>query len=174
MGSGLVAIVDDDEAVRLSTASLLTRADFDVKLFESGDSFLSIESSEPFSCILLDMQMPGRNGLAVLRALGARDESPPVIVITAHGDISVAVEAMKLGAHDFVEKPYEAEALLARIADAQKGRTSANGAGAVRAKAAVLVAGLSGRQRQVLQGIVRGLQNKIIAFELDLSIRTVE
>jgi two-component system response regulator FixJ len=174
MGNGLVAIVDDDEAVRLSTASLITRSGFDVKLFESGDSFLSNESSEPFCCILLDMQMPGRNGLAVLRALDARGESPPVIVITAHGDIAVAVEAMKLGALDFIEKPYEAEALLARIADAQKGRTSANGAGAVRAKAAALVAGLSGRQRQVLQGIVRGLQNKIIAFELDLSIRTVE
>lgn len=174
MANGLVAIVDDDEAVRLSTANLLTRAGFDVKLFESGDSFLSIESSEPLSCILLDMQMPGRNGLAVLRALDARDESPPVIVITAHGDIAVAVDAMKLGAHDFMEKPYEAEALLARIAGVQKGRASANGAGAAKAAAAALVAGLSGRQRQVLQGIVRGLQNKVIAYELGLNMRTVE
>jgi two-component system response regulator FixJ len=174
MSNGLVAIVDDDEAVRLSTASLLTRAGFDTKLFESGDGFLAASASEPVSCILLDMQMPGSNGLAVLRALNARDESPPVIVITAHGDIPAAVEAMKLGAQDFVEKPYDAEALLARIADLMKRRASANGVGGLKAEAAALVAALSGRQREVLQGVVRGLQNKIIAYELGLSIRTVE
>src|SRR4051812_23492943 len=105
MGNRLIAVVDDDEAVRLATANLLTRADFDVKLFESGDSFLSTDSSKPVSGILLDMQMPGSNGLAVMRALAARDESPPIIVITAHGDIPAAVEAMKLGAHDFLVKP---------------------------------------------------------------------
>jgi two-component system response regulator FixJ len=174
MASGLVAIVDDDEAVRSSTASLLTRAGFSVELFESGDRFLSAGSFEPISCILLDMQMPGRNGLAVMRALEARGKSPPVIVITAHGDIAVAVEAMKLGAHDFVEKPYKAETLLAMIEDAQEGRASTIGAGGVRAEAAALVAKLSERQRQVLLGVVRGHQNKMIAYELDLSTRTVE
>jgi two-component system response regulator FixJ len=174
MANGLVAIVDDDEAVRLSTACLLTNAGFDVKLFESGESFLSAGSSEPVSCIVLDVRMPGSKGLAVLRALDARDESPPVIVTTAHGGIPAAVEAMKLGAQDFVEKPYEAQALLARIEEALKGRANATCANGVRTDAAALVAGLSGRQRQVLHRIVRGVQNKIIAYELELSIRTVE
>lgn len=174
MASGFIAIVDDDEAVRMSTASLLDRAGFAVKLFESGDSFLAGGGFEAISCILLDMQMPGRNGLAVLRALSTHDKPPPVIVITAHGDIPAAVEAMKLGAHDFMEKPYQAEALLGRIEEAVNGRVSANGAGDVKAGAAALVAALSGRQRQVLQGVLRGQQNKVIAYELNLSIRTVE
>lgn len=171
MGNELVAIVDDDEAVRSSTGSLLTRAGFRVKSFESGESFLMASSSEPFSFILLDMQMRGMNGLAVLRALDEQAESPPVIVITAHGDIATAVEAMKLGACDFMEKPYEAAALLTRIEEVQSGRGAAS---AAKAEAAALVAALSGRQRQVLDGVVRGLQNKIIAYELKLSIRTVE
>ena len=174
MVNGVVAIVDDDEAVRSSTASLLTRAGFAVKVFENGDDFLSTELFEPVTCILLDMRMPGSNGLAVMRALDARGESPAVIVITGHGEVSLAVEAMKLGAYDFLEKPYEAEALLARIEDARKSRANAHVGGGVKAKAAALVADLSGRQREVLQGVVRGLQNKVIAFELALSVRTVE
>jgi two-component system response regulator FixJ len=173
MVSALIGIVDDDEAVRLSTATLLTRAGFDVKLFESGDIFLSVASSERFSCILLDVQMPGSNGLAVLRALDGRDESP-VIVITAHGDIAAAVEAMKLGAYDFMEKPYQSEALLARIEQALKARASAKGGDGAGAEATARVASLSGRQHQVLGGIVRGQPNKLIAHELHLSVRTVE
>jgi two-component system response regulator FixJ len=106
--------------------------------------------------------------------LAAHDGSPPVIVITAHGDVAMAVDAMKLGAYDFLEKPYEGAVLLERIAEALKSQATATGAGSSGAEAAALVAGLSQRQREVLQGILRGLQNKIIAFELGLSIRTVE
>lgn len=171
MSRVFIAIVDDDEAIRLSTSSVLTRAGFDVKVFKSGDDFLAASGSESFSCILLDLQMPGSDGFAVLRALAARGESPPVVVITAHGDIAVAVGAIQLGARDFVEKPYAPEALLETIRKALESRLAQEGA---RTAASNAVAALTARQRQVLQGILRGLPNKIIAWELRLSIRTVE
>jgi two-component system response regulator FixJ len=178
MQDQLIAVIDDDEALRRSMDSLLTRAGFDVKTFESGDNFLGHGSGPPFSCIILDMQMPGRDGLAVLRALGGRAESPPVIVLTGHGDIAVAVRAMKLGADNFIEKPVAADALLAAIENAfsrararARARIDALGSSS---GAAALVAALTDRQRQVLRGILRGKQNKIIAFELGLSIRTIE
>jgi two-component system response regulator FixJ len=174
MNRKCIAIVDDDEAVRLSTAELLQRLGFDVKLFKSGDAFLETPSLAGISCALLDLQMPGRDGLAVLRALAERDDSPPALVLTAHGDIAAAVEAIKLGAHDFMEKPYEAEVLLTKIEEALQRRPGMNGAASANGEAVALVAALSGRQRQVLGGIVRGLQNKIIAYELQLSIRTIE
>jgi two-component system response regulator FixJ len=176
MQDQLIAVIDDDEALRRSMDSLLTRAGFDVKTFESGDNFLACGSGHPFSCIILDMQMPGRDGLAVLRALGGRAESPPVIVLTGHGDIAVAVRAMKLGADNFIEKPVAADALLAAIENAfSRARARARpGAPGPSSEAAALVAALTDRQRQVLRGILRGKQNKIIAFELGLSIRTIE
>ena len=173
MGRKCVAIVDDDEAVRLSTADLLRRLGFDTKLFESGDAFLESGSLADISCILLDLQMPGRDGLAVLRALAERGDSPPALVLTAHGGIPAAVEAIKLGALDFMEKPYEADTLLAKIEEAVQ-RPGGKGARRVDPEAVALVEALSGRQRQVLNGIVRGQQNKVIAYELQLSIRTVE
>jgi two-component system response regulator FixJ len=174
MSRKCIAVVDDDQAVRLSTADLLERLGFDVKLFESGDAFLDSGSLAGISCILLDLQMPGRDGLAVLRALAERGDSPPSLVLTAHGGIPAAVEAIKLGAYDFMEKPYDADALLTKIEGAMQQPPGVKGAGGGNAEAAALVAALSGRQRQVLGGIVRGLQNKIIAYELGLSIRTVE
>ena len=169
-----IAIIDDDEAVRLSTAELLERLGFDVQLFRSGDAFLESARLDGISCILLDLQMPGRDGLAVLRELAQGGHPPPTLVLTAHGGIPAAVEAIKLGAHDFMEKPYDAELLLKKIDEALQQPASGKGAPDFNAEAAALIAGLSARQRQVLQGIVRGLQNKIIAYELDLSIRTVE
>jgi two-component system response regulator FixJ len=174
MRSGKIAIVDDDEAVRLSTSALLDRAGHEVALFESGDDFLHRVAMEEISCILLDMQMPGRDGVAVLRELRDRGQAPPVVVITGHGDIGVAVEAMKLGAFDFMEKPYAPEELLGAIETAQQSRLKTRDAHAVSQEAVALVETLSQRQRQVLQGILRGNQNKIIAFELGLSIRTIE
>ena len=174
MSRKCIAVIDDDEAVRLSTSDLLQRLGFDVKLFRSGDAFLESGQSEGIDCILLDLQMPGRDGLAVLRVLAERGESPPALVLTAHGGIPAAVEAIKLGAHDFMEKPYDAEVLLRKIEEAMQRPADTRGRARANAEAAALIATLSARQRQVLGGIVRGLQNKIIAYELGLSIRTVE
>jgi len=175
MSRKCIAVIDDDEAVRLSTSDLLQRLGFDVKLFKSGDAFLESGSFEGIDCILLDLQMPGRDGLAVLRALAERDEPPPpALVLTAHGGIPAAVEAIKLGAHDFMEKPYDVEVLLRKIEEAMQRPADTRGKARANAEAAALIETLSARQRQVLRGIVRGLQNKIIAYELGLSIRTVE
>ena len=168
-----VAIVDDDDGVRRSLASLLARAGFEVSPFESGDRFLSAPESGHVSCVVLDLQMPGRDGLAVLRALADRKTSPPVLVMTAHGGIAAAVKAMKLGAVDFLEKPYPAESFLEAI-----GRALASGPrrreAAIDRDAAARIAALPQRQAQVLRGILKGQPNKIIAYELGLSIRTVE
>jgi two-component system response regulator FixJ len=166
-----IAVVDDDEAVRLSTAELLGRAGYDVKLFESGDDLLEYSNITGVSCILLDLRMPGQDGHSVLRELGRRGGAPPVLVITGHGDIQAAVEAMKLGACEFMEKPYDAEDLLAKLEAALNGTARSR---AISEEAASRVAQLSDRQHQILQGILSGLQNKIIAHELGLSVRTVE
>lgn len=169
-----VAIVDDDEIVRQSVASLLIRTGIDVTEFESGDQFLSRLDSELFSCVLLDLHMPGTDGLAVLRALADRGELPPVLVVTAHGGIAAAVEAMKLGALDFLEKPYAPDDLLAAIRKALTTGSGREGARILRSEAAARLETLSGRHAQVLRGILSGQPNKVIAYELGISTRTVE
>lgn len=174
MPNGIIAIVDDDEAVRHSTAQLLQGAGFRVETFPSGDCFLGTDATERVACILLDLHMPGAGGLAVLAAMHRPGGSPPVIVLTGHGDLAVAIEAMKLGACDFIEKPYEMDDLLTAVRTALAGGREARDANESRARAIALVALLTSRQRQVLIGILRGLQNKMIAYELGLSIRTVE
>lgn len=170
----IIAIVDDDEAILHSTSQVMQRSGYHPRIFASGDDFIKSETGEPVSCVLLDLNMPGKNGLAVLAALRERGDSPPVIVITAHGDLAAAIDAMKLGACDFIEKPYEADNLLAAIKAALDSSVGVRDANAFRAHAMALVDTLTARQRQVLLGILKGLQNKIIAFELGLSIRTIE
>lgn len=170
----VVAVVDDDDAVRLSTARLLERAGHRVQTYSSGDAFLEARLPDQLDCVLLDMRMPGRNGLDVLRALGDRDTAPSVLVLTGHGDVPLAVEAMKLGAVDFLEKPYPAGALIDAIQGACELRARSRASESASREAVERVRTLSERQRQVLTGIVKGQPNKIIAYELDLSIRTVE
>lgn len=174
MSGALIAVVDDDEAIRLSSAELLTGSGYRVDLFESGDDFLARWKPEETDCILLDLQMQGRDGIEVLRIAKEQGDLPPVVVITAHGSVAVAVEAMKLGAFHFMEKPYSVDDLLDSVRQAMVSRSERGDARAKRAKAVALVDSLSARQRQVLLGILKGLPNKIIAFELDLSIRTIE
>src|SRR4051812_8631452 len=170
----LIAVVDDDEAVRTSTAQLLERTGHAVLAFSSGDSFLAAQLPSEVGCVLLDIRMAGSDGLQVMRMLQARNSLLAVIVLTGHGDVALAVEAMKLGAADFLEKPYHPESLLQAIeravSDSVTSAESQNAASEAREK----VAALSERQRDVLRGILRGKQSKIIAHELDLSPRTVE
>jgi len=170
----VVAVIDDDERVRQSTVWLLESAGYRVLSYVSGDAFLAAEIPERLDVALLDMHMPGRNGLDVLRALAAREDAPAVLVLTGHGDIAMAVEAMKLKAADFLLKPYPPVALLetleSTLAEREQGRAARTPSSRARAQ----VDALTPRQRQVLTGIVRGQANKTIAWELGLSVRTVE
>lgn len=170
----VVAIVDDDDAVRHSTAALLQRAGHKVDSYTGGAEFLASELPPGLGCILLDMRMPGIDGLAVMRALKERDDRYAILVLTGHGDVPMAVEAMRLGAVDFLEKPYQPEALIEAIARACNMPVPGPGGRPINKAAQRKVASLSQRQRDVLHGILKGQPNKIIAWELGLSIRTVE
>lgn len=169
----LVHIVDDEESVRNSVGFMLQTTGYSVRAWPSGAFFLrELKSADP-GCILLDIRMPEMDGLQVLQQLRARGVTMPVIVLTGHGDVSIAVKAMRAGAADFLEKPFEAEQLLCAIekAFAQMGETS----DAARTDAArTQIATLSMREREVLEGLVAGFPNKTIAYDLGISPRTVE
>ena len=169
----LVAVVDDDDAVRLSTARLLGRRGFDAMPFVSGDEFLAANLPGKFDCVLLDLRMPGTDGIGVLRILKERELWLKVVVLTGHGDIAIAVEAMRLGSLDFLEKPYQPAALVEAIKHVCAS-PPLMASPKVDEEAREKVARLPPRQREVLHGILKGQQNKIIAYELGLSIRTVE
>jgi two-component system response regulator FixJ len=167
-------IVDDDEDVRESAAMLLEAAGYEVTTFASGIEFLErLDAAQP-ACILLDIHMPGMDGLEVQRELAERGISFPVIVLTGQGDISIAVQAMKNGAFEFLEKPYPNEVLLASVAAAfaKLGAVIEDHAAVAEAKARL--AKLTKREMEVMRGLLAGLPNKLIAYELDISGRTVE
>ncbi|MBK6492272.1 MAG: response regulator transcription factor [Sphingomonadales bacterium] len=169
-----IYLVDDDDAVRRSAGFMLKTSGFAVEPFASGVEFLKeVEALAP-GCILLDVRMPGMDGLEVQRALGERGITFPVIVLTGHGDVNVAVAAMKAGALDFIEKPFEKAVLLAALEEgfAQIERSDR---GKARAAEAVLRLNvLTAREHDVLEGLVRGFPNKTIAYDLGISARTVE
>jgi two-component system, LuxR family, response regulator FixJ len=170
----LVYLVDDDDAVRRSASFMLRTSGFDVEAFSSGVEFLKhVKQAEP-GCILLDVHMPGMDGLEVQRELNTQGVTMPVIVLTGHGDVNVAVTAMKAGALDFIEKPFEKAVLVSALeegftqierSDRDHGRSAA---------AAVRLKALTGREHDVLLGLVRGHPNKTIAYDLGISPRTVE
>lgn len=169
-----IYLVDDDDAVRRSAGFMLKTSGFAVEPFASGVEFLKgVEALAP-GCILLDVRMPGMDGLEVQRVLGERGITFPVIVLTGHGDVNVAVAAMKAGALDFIEKPFEKAVLLAALEEgfAQIERSDR---GKARAAEAVLRLNvLTAREHDVLEGLVRGFPNKTIAYDLGISARTVE
>ncbi len=170
----LVHLVDDDEAIRRSASFMLRTSGFVVKTYASGLELLDDGKSLEPGCVLLDVRMPGMDGLEVQKALRARDIRLPVVVMTGHGDVSVAVQAMKAGAVDFIEKPFEKAVLLDALAQgfeqlAQAGTQTAR-AEAARAQLDVLTP----REREVLEGLVKGHPNKTIAYDLGISPRTVE
>jgi len=173
VSSGIVHVIDDDEALRDSVAFLLGAAGFSVRLYESAQSFLRQLSEIEPGCVLTDIRMPGMDGLELLRLLRESGHALAVIVMTGHGDVPLAVRAMKLGAVDFVEKPFEDELLIDTV-EAALAAGAAPGAALVDEELASRVATLSQREKQVLTGLVGGRTNKEIARQFDLSPRTVE
>lgn len=174
MTNRIVYLVDDDEAIRHSASFMLRHAGYVVKTFPDGINFLDSVSDDQVGCILLDVRMPGMDGLAVQNALNHRGINMPVIILTGHGDVPVAVEAMKGGAIEFLEKPYEKQALIGAIENAFSllDNQSADDKRSREAKARLTE--LTPRERQVLECLVDGLTNKGIAQALSISPRTVE
>ena len=172
--ANLVHIIDDDEAVRQSLAFLLKTAHLDVRIYESAAAFLSALPDVNSGCIITDVRMPGISGIDLLRRLKELKVGVPVIIITGHGDIQLAVEAMKIGAMDFIEKPFDDELLIASVKSALDRWEKGAQQEAKRASQLDKLATLSSREREVLEGLVVGKPNKIIAFDLGISPRTVE
>lgn len=170
----LVHIIDDEDAIRRSASFMLKTSGYVVETWASGVAFLKEARHVEEGCILLDVRMPEMDGLEVQQALNERGITMPVIVLTGHGDVSIAVRAMKGGAVDFIEKPFEKAVLIGAI-EAAFARIASAGDRATRAADAELVLGaLTPRERDVLDGLARGLPNKTIAYDLGISPRTVE
>jgi two-component system response regulator FixJ len=167
-------VVDDDAQIRSSLAVLLEVSAIPSRGFPSGDAFLAELGSLDPGCILLDIRMPGTDGLAVLRDLHGRRTAWPVIVMTGHGEVATAVSAMKLGAIEFLEKPFGEEELLDALDRAAVMLRSNQDEEALRNDATARVRSLSARELQMLQALLNGLSNKQIADLLAISIRTVE
>ncbi|MCK9541303.1 MAG: response regulator FixJ [Novosphingobium sp.] len=170
----VVHIVDDEEPLRRSAGFMLRKSGFTVDTWGSGTEFLKNVKSAAQGCVLLDVRMPEMDGLEVQQRLAERGVAMPVVIMTGHGDVSIAVRAMKAGAVDFIEKPFEKAVLLAAIENAFERLAHAEGRASRAADAAILIAGLSAREQDVLKGLARGLPNKSIAYDLGISPRTVE
>ena len=170
----LVHVVDDEDSVRRATSFFLKTSGYAVRTWDSGAAFLKEVRHAETGCILLDVRMPEMDGLEVQQLLNERGITMPVIVLTGHGDIAIAVRAMKAGAVDFLEKPFETDALAEAIAREFERLASSKDVVARAADAEVVLGVLTGRERDVLQGLAQGYPNKTIAYDLGISPRTVE
>ncbi|MEQ9435639.1 response regulator [Hyphomonas sp.] len=170
----LIHLVDDDEAVRHSASFMLRHAGFLVKTYADGVQFLACAKDADPGCVLLDVQMPHMDGLEVQERLNEIGVAFPIIVLTGHGDVEVAVKAMKAGAVDFVEKPYEKQTLVDAIARAFDRMDARSLKDVLSDEAKGRVERLTPREKDVLVGLVDGFTNKMIAETLDISPRTVE
>lgn len=172
--SSEIIIVDDDEAVRDSLQSLLSAADFQVRAFDSGTAFLDAIDSLEAGCVLLDIILGDINGLEVLEGLAEHKSALPVIMMTGHGDVPMAVRAMKVGAVDFIEKPYSEEQIISSIQRALERGEQARTKGTLADEVGERINLLTPRESDVLEQLVIGRPNKLIAYELGISPRTVE
>ena len=170
----LIHLVDDDGAVRRAAGFMLKTSGFQVKSYESGVELLKSTSELDAGCILLDIRMPGMDGLEVQQALRDKGVMLPVIIMTGHGDVSLAVKAMKAGAIDFIEKPFEKETLLGAIDQGMRRLRQAETGRDLAMEASARLQVLTSREREVLEGLAKGLPNKTIAYDLGISPRTVE
>ena len=170
----LVHVIDDDDAVRDSLALLLDSADLAVRTYDSALTFLAVAPSLTAGCILTDVRMPDLDGLALQRRLNEAGVRLPVIVMTGHGDVPVAVAALKAGAADFLEKPFDDERLISAVRAALAASHQAQQQAALTADITARIASLTPREREVLDLLVAGNPNKTIAYDLGASPRTVE
>jgi two-component system, LuxR family, response regulator FixJ len=171
---GKVYVIDDDEAMRDSLNFLLDSSGFGVGLFESAQSFLDALPKLTLGCVVSDVRMPGIDGIELLKRMKALHSPFPVVIMTGHGDVPLAVEAMKLGAVDFLEKPFEDDRLITMIEAAIRQAEPAAKSEALAQDIAARIASLSPRERQVMDGLIAGLSNKLIARDYDISPRTIE
>ncbi|MGY8708744.1 response regulator FixJ [Bradyrhizobium sp. 18BD] len=171
---GHVYVIDDDAAMRDSLNFLLDSCGFGVTLFDDAQSFLDALPGLAFGCIVSDVRMPGLDGIELLKRMKAQQSPFPILIMTGHGDVPLAVEAMKLGAVDFLEKPFEDDRLTTMIETAIRQAEPAAKNEAISQDIAARVASLSPRERQVMEGLIAGLSNKLIAREYDISPRTIE
>jgi two-component system response regulator FixJ len=171
---GKVYVIDDDDAMRDSLGFLLGAAEFQVSPFESALNFLDALPTIEFGCVVSDVRMPGIDGIELLKRLKAGGNLLPVVIMTGHGDVPLAVEAMKLGAMDFLEKPFEDDRLIGMIETALSRAERSVKSEAVTREIQSRIASLSSRERQVMDGLIAGLSNKLVAREYDISPRTIE
>lgn len=170
----LIHLVDDDAGIRRSVGFMLKTSGHRVETYESGTDLLKKSGSLDEGCILLDIRMPGMDGIEVQQALQDKGVNLPVIIMTGHGDVGLAVRAMKAGAVDFIEKPFEKDALLASIDEGFRRLSRREATDDRMRDAAVRLQALTARERDVLDGLAQGLPNKTIAYDLGISARTVE
>lgn len=170
----VVHLVDDEEAIRKSAGFVLSRAGYKVHSYGSGVEFLKLAKAAPKGCVLLDVRMPEMDGLQVQAVMADRGINMPVIVLTGHGDVTIAVQAMKAGAVEFLEKPFEKAALLAALERAFTRLERKDNRELDEREARTRMAALTPREREILEGLAKGYPNKTIAYDLGCSSRTVE
>lgn len=174
MDDRIVHLVDDDDAIRRSAGFLLKTSGFHVVTYASGDDFLQLAKDAASGCVLLDIRMPGIDGLDVQQEMIDRGIGLPVVMLTGHGDVALAVRAMRAGAVDFLEKPFEKAALLSAVEKAFDRLCTSDRLKLSAVEAGVRLASLTARERDVVEGLIKGHPNKTIAYSLGISPRTVE
>jgi len=174
MSEPIVHLIDDDEAIRTSLSFLLEMNDLPARTYASALDFLEVAGTLSAGCIVTDVRMPEMSGLELVRRLKERGFNLPVVVITGHGDVPLAVEAMRAGVVDFIEKPFDDDVLLRSIRMALDAKAETDVHAQERTRFEQVLATLSGREKDVLRGVVAGKMNKVIAYELGISQRTVE